>query len=52
MIRALYRMLSLLWMVKAVAKGPGSAARYAVRQQARKAVNRNVIKMFRKSKLL
>ena len=42
MLSGLFKLLSLWWLVKAVARGPRGLAGYAVRKGLRRAANRGI----------
>ena len=50
-MRWLYRALSLYWLLRAAARGPGALGRYLVRREMRRSLNRPLTGAFRRSGL-
>jgi len=46
-MRGIYRALSLFWLLRAAARGPGALMRYLVRRQVRRSVFRGLDRLFR-----
>jgi hypothetical protein len=46
-MRSIYRLLSFVWLFRALSRGPGAFGKYAVRRKARRTAHRGLNKTFR-----